>query len=251
MPELLDHCRGKGKRVLFDICDDPWDYPELSPIIDAAGEAEFCTTSSDGLARKLRCRLGVRTEVIKEPPDCAYGEPRVAPVGNRVRLLWFGSDSNADSLGGLVESLMPLTSAYKLELILVGGLRRAYEPVLASASAGFSVAFKQWEPGILDQEMERSDIVLIPRRAGRWSDLKSENRLVTALAGGRIAVAGEIESYEKLSDWCVLTSDFRSAVTDILERPELYGKKVESGQKHVRRHYDPAVIRKHWQQILA
>jgi hypothetical protein len=250
MPELIEFCRRRGKRIVFDFCDDPWDYPELRPTIAAGAEADLCTTSSDGLARKLKDRLDVPVEVVKEPPDCAYGVPRVAPIGNRVRLLWFGSDSNADSLGGLVETLMPLTPEHKLELTLVGGERRAYEPVLAAATQHFSIVFREWEIGLLDRAMRRSDIVLIPKRGGPWSRFKSENRLVTSLAGGRIAVAGQIESYEKLSDWCVLTSDFRAAVADILERPKLYRKKVVAGQKHVRRLYDPAVIQRHWQEIL-
>ncbi|WP_193181217.1 glycosyltransferase family protein [Nisaea sediminum] len=251
MPELVEFCRRRGKRIVFDFCDDPWDYPELRPTIDAGAEADLCTTSSDGLARKLRSRLGVTVEVVKEPPDCAYGAPRVAPDGDKVRLLWFGSDSNADSLGGLVETLMPLTSEHKLELTMIGGDRRAYEPVLAAATPHFSILFREWELGLLDRAMKRSDIVLIPKRDGPWSRLKSENRLVTSLAGGRIAVAGTIESYEKLADWCVLTNDFRTAVEDILERPKLYRRKVKAGQKHVRRHYDPAVIRRHWRKILS
>jgi len=250
MRALREHCRASGIRIVFDICDDPWDYPELRPVIDAAGDADFCTTSSEGLARKLRSRLGVRAEIVKEPPDCAYAEPRVGPFGDRVRFLWFGSDTNADSLDGLVETLRPLTAKHKIALKLIGGERRRYEPVLASASADFSVSFERWELGLIDREMNRADIVLIPKRAGRWSELKSENRLVSALAAGRIAVAGPIESYLGLSDWCVLTTDFLSAVKDILNRPAHYLERVRAGQDHVRRYHDRAVIQRRWLEIL-
>lgn len=250
MSALVAACRRDGKRVIVDICDDPWDYPELRPMIDVASVADFCTTSSEGLARKLRDRLKVRVEVVKEPPDCAYATPRVAPDPDCLRLLWFGSDTNADSLCGSLSALIALSKERRVELTLLGGYRTAYEKILRSNASDLGIRFLEWQPGLLDQLLEESDIVLLPKRNGPWSELKSENRLVTSIAAGRIAVAGRIPSYERLCDWCLITDDFLAGIRDILARPVYWEDQLRAGQKRIRAQYDPHVVVSRWKALL-
>ncbi|MEQ8334312.1 hypothetical protein [Nisaea sp.] len=250
MPRLLKQCRADGKRVVFDICDDPWDYPELHDMIPLAATADFCTTSSDGLAAKLRARLGVSVRVVNEPPDCAYGEPARVSTEGPLRLAWYGSDMNAASLSGIPEALAPLAAERRIELTLLSGFKTSFEQILASSSPDFAIRFEEWVPGLQDEILAETDLVLIPKRNDGWSELKSENRLVTSIVAGRLAIAAPIPSYQPLADWCVLTTDFLGGIRDVLARPDFYLDKLRQGQAYTRGKYDLRVIEAEWNALL-
>ncbi|WP_323795541.1 hypothetical protein [Nisaea sp.] len=247
---LLEKCRDDGKRVIFDICDDPWDYPELHEMIPLAAQADFCTTSSDGLAAKLRSRLGIPIKTVNEPPDCTFGKPVLAPNDSRLRLLWYGSNTNAASLAGIADALAPLTADRRIELTILSAFKSSFDQVLATSTADFVIRFEEWVPDLQDKILAETDLVLIPKRNDGWSELKSANRLVTAIAAGRLAIAAPIPSYQSLAEWSVLTNDFLGGIRDVLARPDFYLDKLHQGQAYTRDKYDLPVIEAEWKALL-
>ena len=250
MHRLLEACRDSGKRVIFDICDDPWDYAELHEMIPLAAQADFCTASSEGLAGKLRAQLGVPVSVVSEPPDSAYGKPALAPKDSLLRLAWYGSSTNAASLTGIADTLAPLTADRRVELTIFSSFKSSFDAILASSSPDFVIRFEEWVPDYLDKVLAETDLVLLPKRNDDRSELKSANRLVTAIAAGRLAIASPIPSYQSLAEWSVLTNDFLGGIQDVLARPDFYLDKLHQGQAYTRLKYDLPVIEAEWKALL-
>ena len=157
---------------------------------------------------------------------------------------------NAPSLIGIPEILAPLTAERRIELNLLSGFKTSFEQILASSSPDFTIKFEEWAPGLQDKILAETDLVLIPKRKDGWSELKSENRLVTSIAAGRIAIAAPIPSYQPLADWCVLTTDFLAGIRDVLARPDFYLDKLRQGQAYTRGKYDLRVIEAVWNALL-
>jgi glycosyltransferase involved in cell wall biosynthesis len=259
----LARLRGRA-RLFADFCDnyaaigDALRLPVLRRYQDGLAEHCILTVPCAALAEELAPIAEHGVETIEDPFESPRsGVPR-ASFGDPVRICWFGSlgTTNADTivqgldsaLGGFSERTVHLdfvTHEARESLAGVIGARlRAGRPRLV-------FRFVPWSLEATWRAIDECDLVVLPQdhRDG-WGRVKSHNRLVEAIRGGRLAIASPIASYLELADYAWVGEDLGAGVAWALANPEEAAGRVRAGQPYVEARFSPERITDRWERLL-
>jgi glycosyltransferase involved in cell wall biosynthesis len=122
---------------------------------------------------------------------------------------------------------------------------------LAASRPGLEFILTEWSLAATWRALERCDFVLLPHEwRNPWVHGKSHNRLVAAIAAGRLALASPIPSYLELKDYAWVEDDLAGGIAWAVLNPEEARERVARGQAHVERNFSPAAIAEKWAQAL-
>ena len=263
---LLAALREVPGRLFADLSDDyaalgkALGQPFLAQYQRGLGRAcEFVVpTAALGAAVGSDARRGVH--VIEDPFETEVARPvRVSSTGGVLHLVWFGTLSEVNF--PLIErELGKLASAFPdrpLRVELVAQLA-ARQPVLAAGArlagtyAHFSLGFTAWSLSATEAAIERADFVWLPQEHQlSWGRVKSHNRLVSAIRGGRLALASPIPSYEELAPYAWVGEPLVAGLRWALANPLEAAQRVREGQRHVEQRFSPDAIGRRWAEVLA
>ncbi|MEJ2380250.1 MAG: hypothetical protein P8076_03605 [Gammaproteobacteria bacterium] len=182
---IAKQLRFLGKQVWLDLADPLW-WLEPHNFFRFLPHLTGIVVNTDAMQRALR-EAGASHQAAlpsiavipdRMPPDAfsqlRRHEPRTRPV-----CLWFGRAENRVGLQSMQLSLhysarmgQPLT----LRIVDDG-------PARGVTTAG-PVEYRPWQLHTFQQELLDADVVLVPPYPGRWGELKSNNRSVTAWCAG-------------------------------------------------------------------
>jgi hypothetical protein len=266
LESLLDWLDDEGShlRVCADLADD---YAALGREMGAAYPARYqerlgrrceLVVPCEALAQRLApwAQHGVR--VIEDPWETPVAAaPRFAP-GETVRLAWFGNlgPMSFDALSrGLTEAVHGARGR-AVSLEIVTGEQRAslVERLLAAlrqAHPAVATAFTPWSVDRTQQAIAAADIVLLPQdTTSEWAQVKSHNRLVETLRGGRLAVASPIASYVEMEHYAWVGHDLSVGVQWAVDHPTDAQARIAAGQRYVESRFAPSVIGDKWAAAL-
>jgi hypothetical protein len=196
---------------VVDICDDWFDeYPWYTPMARAA-DAITCPTEK--MAERLKQR-GFNATVIPDPYEFAEAEPHY----NGNNLLWFGHGMNIDDF-------------LRAKSQIVGYPYRVVSNVPGTI---------QWSTPVLLNELEKADIVVIPKCA----EYKSANRAVEAIRRGCFVVANSHPSLADIPG--IWIGDLREGIEWASRNPQEASDWTRRAQNFVSCQYSPQRISTAW-----
>jgi len=210
----------------------------------------------------LRDSVAPRTEhgvtVIEDPYEAVELAPWRAPGSNPIRICWFGNTART-TLPSLTQSLGAILARYpeagfSIELVTAArwDMVRTLAEQLAASRPGVEFVFTEWSLASTWQALERCDFVLLPHaRRDPWVQGKSHNRLVAAIAAGRLALASPIPSYLELKEYAWVDDDLAGGIAWAMQNPAAARERVARGQEEVQRRFSPAAVAEKWAQTLA
>jgi hypothetical protein len=245
------------------------------------------TTPSPALAERLRCDTQTAVPIVVIPDmaetrtilrqvaafaeaEAPASEPSAAregltarvmgwlrPLGARPgpkRVVWFGNHGAPHSNFGVL-SLIPAAVALReahartpLELTVVSNHPAKFETIIAEF--GVPVRYVSWTTEAVYDELERADVALLTNGDDRFSQVKSANRALQALACGTPVVATLSPSLEALGDAVVL-DDVAGGLRRYLGGGGAGANAVRSGRRAIARGYAPKVVGRMWVDLLA
>jgi hypothetical protein len=222
--------------------------------------AAACTmiVPCEALADRFRATAPRGVFVIEDPWESPRANPPRAAQNTPLRLCWFGNVSEAnlppveDGLGAVARRLgggPPLTldfvtAAVRRDLAL--GLAER----LGRINPAFELRFVEWSPEATWRAIDEADFVILPQAADDWGRVKSHNRLVEAIRGGRLAVCSPIPSYRELADFAWVGDDLGEGVAWALAHPAQAVERVTAGQRYIARRFAPAEVGHKWARVL-
>lgn len=254
----------KRHAVIADLSDD---LSAAAKMYQIRALAEFqtrlaqaCPLSVPSAALRERLEAAARygVTVIEDPYEREAPEPpRFAP-GNTLRLAWFGVFGAP--LRALVEghfiAIARRLAPRPLEIALVTGesqvqLVSQMAAQLAAVHPGCQLRMVAWSGEAVAKEVTAADLVVLPQDAdSEWGRVKSHNRLVEALRGGRLPIASPIPSYEELAQWAWVGNDLAEGVAWALSRPAEVLQRIAGGQAVVEERFSPQRIGERWAGLL-
>jgi hypothetical protein len=80
--------------------------------------------------------------------------------------------------------------------------------------------------------------------------VKSHNRLVEAIRGGRLAIASPIPAYQELSHYAWVGEPLAAGLRWAQDHPDEVVQRVTAGQAHVEARFAPRVVGQKWARAL-
>jgi hypothetical protein len=250
--------------VFADLSDD---YAALADAFRAPFLAEYqrrlaelctlvvpCGALRDAVARVSR--RGV--EVIEDPYETVAAQPVRTRSTGTLALCWFGN-LGAPNVQGLSQALVALARdsgdiPCRLELVAGEPSRQMGMEIaaaVASANPKWSVGYSGWSPDAAVEAIARSDFVVLPQEHGTpWGRVKSHNRLVETIRGGRLAIASPIPSYLELADYAWVGEPLGAGLRWALQHPDDATRRVVRGQAYVAERFSPEAIGAKWARAL-
>lgn len=250
--------------VFADLSDD---YAALAEAFRAPFLAEYqrrlaelctlivpCRALRDAVAPLAR--RGV--EVVEDPYETAAAQPVRTRSSGTLALCWFGNlgTPNAQGLRQALIALARDSGEIRCRLELVAGEQALEMGMEIAAAVGaekptWSVGYTAWSPAAVAVAIARSDFVVLPQEHETpWGRVKSHNRLVETIRGGRLAIASPIPSYVELADYAWVGEPLAAGLRWALEHPEDVAIRVVSGQTYVAERFSPEAIGSEWARTL-
>ena len=198
------------------------------------------------------------THIIHDPWQISKQyTPRELGKEQIIKLIWFGSNKNIDYLlRALPDILSNCDSSRTYELTILATkfsfnkLHKLIEK-LKPNHKNWYLRLVEWnikdQPRQLESEITRAHISFIP--SDPTDPLKagvSHNRLVDSLRGGCITVASPLQSYEELSELCLLGNNFSSLINKAIQDYENYCSRLTSKSKNLLIKFSPESNSKAW-----
>jgi len=258
--------RARGRmRLVADLSDnyaaigEATGQPFLGYFQAALGEHCVLTVASEALRAELAPYAKRGIHVIEDPYESPQARPPRGPRSDPVRLCWFGQLGTAnlesvarglaraaDGLRGCAAELLLVTHETRRELAAEIGAR------LVRACPSLAIRFVPWSPEATWRAIDECDLVILPQEHGeRWGRVKSHNRLVEAIRGGRVAIASPIPAYLELGAYAWVGDDLGAGVAWALGHPDEAVGRVRAGQEHVAARFSPDRIAAEWARVLA
>jgi SAM-dependent methyltransferase len=255
----------KKIRLVADQSDNYAGYNEKfrTPLLERYQKAlgEYCTLTvpCEALRQELLPYAKQGIQVIEDPFESPRARPPRTQCDERVRLCWFGAlgHPNKESMvHGLMRAAEGLDGrAAELGIVaheMVGKLVAEIGTQLANAHPALVTRFIPWSPAATWQAIDDCDLVIIPQdHLDPWGRVKSHNRLVEAIRGGRLAIASPIPSYLELSEYAWVGEDLAEGMRWALSHPRDAYERVTAGQQLVASRFSPQRIVAHWKQLLS
>lgn len=213
-----------------------------------------CGALRDALAP--RARRGI--VIIEDPYESAAARPVRTAGTNPPRLCWFGNlgEMNVAHLARELRAvaLDAAGQALHFQLLAAEGSRQLVERVaraVSEANPRCTVTFMVWSLAATRAAIETSDFVLLPQdHTSAWGRVKSHNRLVEAIRGGRLAIASPVPAYLELSEYGWVGEPLAAGLRWAQEHPDEAVRRVEAGQAYVEARFSPRVIGQKWANAL-
>lgn len=242
-----------GARLVVDICDNHFTHPEFGPYHrELIAIADEVVASTLQMASVIAQETGREPIVVGDPCEGERGNAGFAPEA-RLKLLWFGHATNMDTLVAALPALSNLASKHPLQLeIITSPDHRLQEIVEQVAHQGDGLALKitPWTPEATWRGIAFCDIVIIPTLENDRKAVKSPNRLVESLWGGRFVVAGSIPSYQEFSDWVWIGDDLTAGIEWAISHPGEVVDRIKAAQDYISTHYSASAVAQAWEKIF-
>ncbi|MEX2137912.1 MAG: hypothetical protein WD894_01535 [Pirellulales bacterium] len=254
--DLAEQATKLGARVVVDLCDDHFDTAQLGPAYQKLCRmADRVVASTTAMAQVIARRTGVQPTIIDDPYEGPPGRPRFEPSSDAAKLLWFGHPVNFDTLADMAPHLGALARRSPLSLHVVSdpsnnGIRAFVEQINQQHGPGLTARFVVWSPEATWQALADCDLVVVPSLPAAKKLVKSPNRVVEPLRAGRFVVAYPLPSYVELGDYVWLGENMAAGVEWALGNGAEVRRRIEAGQAHIERRFDPLAIGRVWEAVL-
>jgi hypothetical protein len=111
--------------------------------------------------------------------------------------------------------------------------------------------FIPWSREVVEREVTAADLVVLPQESSsEWGRVKSHNRMVEALRGGRFPIVSPIPSYQELAHVAWVGEDLAAGVEWAINHPDEVVNRISAGQALVEERFSPRLIGNRWAALL-
>jgi hypothetical protein len=255
---LLHHAKKKGALTIFDICDNHFASGGLiaKHYQHMANNADHVVCNSKTMAAVILQQAGRKAIVIEDPYARPRQAPRFAPDQDRLRLLWFGSPSNLDSLNACLPGMVAfaqqtgtrlyltvITDITPIMLDMQQAFNREHGPAILVECIPWALN-RQW------QALSTTDAVILPSLQTDHKLTKSANRMIESFNAGRMVLANPIPSYEPFLPWAWIGDDLTKGIAWMLENQASIPSRIQLAQDYISSNFAPSIIAAKWEQLL-
>lgn len=239
--------RELGAKTVIDYCDHHFDHIPYYKTMPKLADTVIATNKS--MSELVKKETGADAIVIGDPCENPY-RPAWFQVNNDecLKVLWFGSGSNFDTLVYFLPHLANLGHKRPLHLHVVTQNNEKLLDAIKKSQVNYS--FSEWSVATLHKAFESCHLVVIPSYINQRKSVKSPNRLIESIWAGKMVVAYPLPSYQEFGDYAKLTEDLVEGILWCLENQAEVISRIKKGQEYIKENYTPTQIGLQWEKVF-
>ena len=181
-------------------------------------------------------------------PDCLrYKKLEVSQITcDPYKLCWFGTHNNHPSLIKAVEEISKIN--LKINLKIITNKIKLLKKLLLKTNDNITSEFVEWNFS-MHEELNKSEIIIIPLTNNKKSLVKSSNRIVDSLNMGKFVIVNDNDQFQEFKDFCYF-GNIIDGLNWISKNQKSAILKIVKGQRYVNKNYSLEVIAKKWKELL-
>lgn len=249
--QYIKQAKQQGCMVLVDFCDHHFDRPDEIGVHfnNLLKLADLVTTCSLDLQAIIQKKSTLPVAYITDCFESQKITPQFNP-NNPIKLLWFGSNTNLDTIDYLIRDLTRFSLKNNIQLDLVTTHPNGDEVANNISTSTFKVNYIPWSQQNLALALQRCDVVVIPTLKNEHKSVKSPNRIIEPIWAGKYVVAGHLPSYEPFAPFASIGDDLMAGIEWALNNPEKVLEKITAGQAYIAANHTPKLIGEKWHEAL-
>jgi len=247
--ELAQALRARGKRTVFDLCDNHFYNPEDVPTLRERADrlrrmvdsVDIVSVSTESLAELVPETETVLVDDVLdefEPKQSAWRRLAGSLSRRRFRLVWYGGAGLHYPSFGLVHlrKVLPLLEDLHREaplvLTVISNSESAFEAVVGGCA--LPVRYVPWRYETFATEFAGHDVCIVPVERNPFTICKTANRVALSLKLATPVVADTIPSFEAFRPYAVL-DNWSSGLRSYRAHAELRARDAAAGREYVER----------------
>ena len=253
--DLARAMRGRGVKVVVDLCDDHFDSAEFGGHFrNLVALADTVVASTQAMAESVKRNTGREATVITDPVEGPRGFPKFAPRLPWLRVAWFGHPSNLTGIAAKADELRALAAHVPVQLSIVSAPWPETPPFIAELQkanpAKLRIELVPWSMETTWKTLAEADRTWIPVAESTRTAVKSPNRLLASLWAGRTVVADPVPSYMPFADLVPIGKGLMAGALEVLGDPSATEGRVREAQRRIARLHSPFECGRQWARAL-
>jgi hypothetical protein len=213
--------KAKGKRVIFDFCDNYFKGGEYQNIaMRSINQSNLVLTNTRGMSIECKdVKQRIKTFII---PDLIEGESKsFSPISQSgpLHVLAFGHQLVCNHITKVLPSLAELSKIRPLRLEIVTAFNTQtitwFREITKTLPNTLLLTMTMWNEYQMTHSFRRCDIVIIPSEESDFNLTKSPNRLIESVNAGKPVVAYPLPEYLCYNYCSYITKDIAEGVRSI------------------------------------
>ena len=248
--------RDRGRPVVVDLCDDHFAAEEGEHHRRLLELADVVIANTPWMARRIHEETGREAIIIPDPCEGERQPPRFRPQPGRLRLLWFGSDTQITTITEFLPRLREELRSHlqHLEVELVTNEREDLEAQIEGYNQFhapyMTLRYTPWDLGVTEAALARADAVVIPSRNELKYFAKSANRLLLSLWNGRFVSAWPLPEYRQFASWAHIGEEIVEGLLWALGHPQEVELGIARAQDYIQANYSPEKVGEVWYRLF-
>lgn len=249
---LLKEAKFQNIKII-SIFDD-WHFSEENTYeIEKSKFNEIIANYSDNIVVKtlaaaniIKNKIGITSKIIS---DCLRFQSydSIKKINYPFKVSWFGMWTNHDTL---IYGLKEITKYnYDIDINIITNKIDDLKKNLSQINLNnISIKFTKWTFA-MDDEVKKTDIVIIPYINDSKRLVKSFNRITDAMNLGRFVIVSKLKSVEQFENYCFL-GNMGEGLNWIRKNKDLAIQKAKEGNKYSKENFGIENIATLWRSLI-
>lgn len=246
---FLEQAKKEGVKII-SIFDD-WNFDKNSKTdntkvnLPLAKISDLIVVKTLTASSVLKQNTNLNSTVI--PDMTRFNSAPVSwDIDNPPKLIWFGMQSNHDSLIQELESINNLQ--FKTKLKIVTNFSNELSLFLNNKYKQIEFEIIEWHQNF-NKEITDSNIVIIPYPKDKERLVKSSNRIIDSMNLGRFVILSDVNQFSEFRNFTYF-GNIADGIDWAVNNKNKIRNLVTEAQKYVFKNYSQEVVAKMWQKII-
>lgn len=264
---LAETAHQQGIPIVLDLCDNVFAMPFAEDfylrLLEYVGTV---TVNSVAMAQIVHQHMGRKSVIIEDPVEGTRGGANFAYAGSQrfarlleifgkrrppLRLLWFGHESNLDTLADFLSQLPANLNIFTIELEVITsvntGAEQLCEKYNSTHPGNLKLIFTPWSSDAVRIALSACHAVIIPSWPNNEGKaVKSANRLLESFWAGRFVIANPLPAYLEFGSFAWIGNNILEGIEWLTTHPKEIEARIHQAQAYIASHYTPSHIVEKW-----
>lgn len=211
-----------------------------------ARNSDCLVVKTDFASDLIRKNTGLEAKVIS---DCLRFKSKKAinNINTPLNICWFGMHTNHDTLEFGLKEILDKSIKCKIKII-TNKLEELSKRLSYIKAKEVTIEFVKWTKK-MDDEVIKTDIVIIPYINDHKRLVKSYNRIIDSINLGRFTIVSNVSIAKKFEKFCYL-GNIGNGLIWAQKNEKKVILKVNNGMKFIKNNYSIEFIAKKWSDLI-